>query len=347
MSERVRPVVRVGLLGCGVVGGGVVEALARNRDRIVETSGAALEVRRIAVRDLRKARNLYVDRDLLCDDWAAVCADPAIDVVVEAMGGLHPARDAIVQAIDCGKSVVTANKQLLALYGPELEQRAAARGVSLYYEASVLGGIPAVHTLQTYFAANRVRRLRGIVNGTCNFVLTRMEEAGVTLHEALAEAQRLGYAEADPSQDIDGDDALYKLQILTRALAGQGLDLAAIPKQGIRSITLADVQKATSAGRRWKHVVEVSFDDKGRPVSASVGPVALTADDPLYRVGGVQNALAIEGDLVGEVTLMGPGAGALATASAIVEDLVKWLTRLTSLPSHHLAPTPRVLVCSP
>ncbi|WP_067931832.1 homoserine dehydrogenase [Alicyclobacillus kakegawensis] len=322
----------IGLLGCGVVGGGVVEALDRNQDKIYERAGRRAAIERIAVRDVTKPRSVRLAPELLCDDWRSVVAHPGTDVVVEAMGGVEPARVALLTALAAGKPVVTANKQLLALHGPELLATARANGATLHYEASVLAGIPAIHTLQTYFQANRVRRLRGIVNGTSNFILTRMD-TGASFSAALAEAQALGYAEADPSQDVDGDDALYKLQILIWTLCGATLPETAIVKRGIRGLTERDVQRAAAQGKRWKLVAEAVFDAAGTPVSAAVEPLAVPPEDPLFHVGGVTNALTVEGDLVGEVTLMGPGAGALATASAIVEDLVKCL-RTTALPAH-------------
>ncbi|MCL6632197.1 MAG: homoserine dehydrogenase [Alicyclobacillus herbarius] len=316
--------VRIGLLGCGVVGGGVVEALAQNRERIHQYAGVVPVIHRIAVRDAGKTRHPEVKRRQLCTDWRAVVEDGEVDVVIEVMGGIEPARSAILAALCAGKPVITANKQLLALHGPELMECAHRHGATLHYEASVLAGIPAIHTLNTYFFANRVRRLRGIVNGTSNYILTRMTE-GQSFAEALAEAQSLGYAEANPSQDINGDDALYKLQVLIWTLTGQPLPSALIRKRGIDVLSAQEVWEAKRQGKRWKLVAEAEFDAAGNPVLATVEPIALAVDDPLYHVDGVANALSIEGDLVGSVTLMGPGAGALPTASAIVEDLLQGL----------------------
>ncbi|MCL6627672.1 MAG: homoserine dehydrogenase, partial [Alicyclobacillus shizuokensis] len=273
----------IGLLGCGVVGSGVVEALSRNQDKIYERAGRRPVIERIAVRDLTKPRSVRMAPERLCDDWYSVVAHPQTDVIVEAMGGVEPARAALLTALTAGKSVVTANKQLLALHGAELLATARANGATLHYEASVLAGIPAIHTLETYFQANRVRRLRGIVNGTSNFILTRMN-TGTSFSAALAEAQALGYAEADPSQDVDGDDALYKLQILIWTLCGSTMPETAIVKRGIRGLTERDVRRAAAQGKRWKLVAEAVFDAAGTPVSAAVEPLAVPPEDPLFHV---------------------------------------------------------------
>lgn len=325
--------VRIGLLGCGVVGGGVAQALVTNRAPIERACEARLLLHRIAVRNLSLPRNTFVDTTRLCTDWRKVCTDPEVDIVIEVMGGLQPAYEAVLAALTHGKHVVTANKQLIALYGDELREKARVLGLQLHYEASVLGGIPALHTLQTYFAANRIRKLRGIVNGTCNYILTQMWKTDQAFEDALHDAQVLGYAEADPAMDVDGFDAYYKLQILTRCLLGVEVDWAAVPRVGIRDITPGEITRAKEADRKWKHLVCLELDNEGQPIRASVGPTALSADDPLYFVDGVQNALCVEGDLVGQVVLMGPGAGSLATASAVVEDVVK-MTRRTKA---HLA----------
>jgi homoserine dehydrogenase len=244
MSARLR----LGLLGCGVVGGGVVEGLHQNGAYIASRVGVELAISRIAVRDLARPRTPHVRREWLTGDWRAVCEAPDVDVVIEVMGGIDPALEAVRTALLRGKHVVTANKQLLALHGEELHAIARQTGRRLLYEASVLGGIPAIHNIETYFQANRVKRLRGILNGTCNYILTRMEADCLPFREALAEAQALGYAEADPTMDVDAWDATYKLQILASLAFGQRLPVETIAREGIRRITLAEVLAAKPGG---------------------------------------------------------------------------------------------------
>lgn len=322
---RYRPPIHrlnVGLLGCGVVGGGVVAALHQSTRRIEQTAGLHFDIVRVAVRDLQRDRGPLVQRGWLCTDWRAICEADDVDIVVEAMGGLSPAKEAIEAALAHGKHVITANKQLLAAYGEPLRAQARRAQRNLLFEASVLGGIPALHAFQTYFGANQVQALRGIVNGTSNFILTRMRDADATFAEALAEAQAAGYAEADPTADVEGYDALYKLQILARAGLSIDLPAEAVYRMGIAEVTRADLALAERLGCKVKHVAEVSVDGAG-DVCARVGPAFVAQSDALYSVDGVQNALVVRADLVGELTFAGPGAGAMPTASAIVEDLVK------------------------
>ncbi|MCL6452307.1 MAG: homoserine dehydrogenase [Alicyclobacillus sp.] len=318
-------VVRIGLLGCGVVGGGVVAALEQNRAALLARAGAEVVVHRIAVRDLAKERHEAVDAARLCTDWRSVVNDPAVDVVVEVMGGLEPAHAAIQAALAAGKDVVTANKELLARHGEALQALAAAKGRALMCEGSVLGGVPAVHNLHSYFVANRIGHIRGIVNGTNNYILSRMEDAGLDFAEALAEAQRLGYAEADPAMDLEGRDALYKFQILARLAFDVDVVADDVDVAGISDVTQADVQLAAQLGCRLRHVVEGRWDAESGRLWASVRPQLTTQDDPLYHVTGADNFLGLEGDLVGRIGLLGPGAGALPTASAVVEDIVQLL----------------------
>lgn len=330
-------VVRIGLLGCGVVGGGVVEALSVHRKRIEEACGAKIEITHIAVKDLHRSRNPHVSTELLCDDWDAVCRADDVDVIIEAMGGQSAAKSALLAALSHGKHVVTANKELLAEHGLSLVDAASEKGLQLQCEASVLGGIPAIHNLTTYFRANRIRKIRGIVNGTCNYILTQMYERSTPLTEALAEAQVHGYAEPDPAFDIEGRDPYFKLRILATEVSGSWSDevLIGAPK-GILEITEAEVAAAKDAGAKIKHVVTAEWDEDGNLQRAAVAPVWVTADDPLFGVDGVQNALCITGDIVGDILLVGPGAGALPTASAILEDLAK-VCQTAILPARVLA----------
>lgn len=315
--------VRIGLLGCGVVGGGVVAALSSNRLALLARLDADVAIWRIAVRDLTLPRVPEVQPEWLCDNWNQVVADPLVDVVVEVMGGVEPAYSAIVLALENGKDVVTANKELLALHGESLQRLAAARGRTLMYEGSVLGGIPALHNLHSYFVANQIGSIRGIVNGTNNYILSSMNDAFQGFSNALAEAQRLGYAEADPAMDIEGRDALYKFQILARLAFDVEISAADVDVSGISEVSEEDVAFVKLLGCRLRHVVEGQWHAATGRLNASVRTQVVAADDALYHVSGVDNFLSLEGDLVGRIGLMGPGAGALPTASAVVEDIVK------------------------
>ncbi|WP_233096048.1 homoserine dehydrogenase [Alicyclobacillus sp. SO9] len=316
--------IRIGLLGCGVVGTGVVRVLQQNRERIEAVFGRPVEIEKIAVADLTRPRMSFVPVAKLCDDWKRVCTDDNIDVIIEVMGGQTAAKDAVSVALQHGKHVVTANKELLSTQGGALYELARSRNVRLECEASVLGGIPALHTLETYFRVNQIRKLRGIVNGTSNYILTKMHADGTEFAEALAEAQELGYAEPDATMDIEGLDASFKLQILAKYVS-KTVTIAEFKAQpsGISQVTQQDIQQALAQGKRIKHVVSAEFAADGCITSMHVGPQLLSSDDVLYHVNGVQNALELSGDIVGDILLSGPGAGALPTASAIVEDLAK------------------------
>lgn len=313
---------RVGLLGCGVVGSGVVQALAQSAQETARKRGVVFEVVQIAVRDVQRPRPSHVNRALLCRDWRRVCQADNVDVVVEVMGGLSPAKEAIEAALTNGKHVVSANKQLLAAHGEELSAIADRVGKSLLFDASVLGAVPALHLLDTYFGANQVRSLRGIVNGTCNYILTQMRTAGQPFAQALAEAQTAGYAESDPSADIEGADALAKLQILARKAFGRSLPAGSVQCSGIEHVDKADLVLAAELGCKLKQVAQLQMDPDG-VLSARVGVALVAPDDPLYGIDGVQNGLVVSSDLAGDLLLAGAGAGALPTASAIVEDLLK------------------------
>lgn len=314
--------VRVGLLGCGVVGGGVAAWLQQAQAQAPWHGSVIFELTRIAVRDVERERPACVDRALLTTDWRGVCLADDVDVVVEAMGGLSPAREAITAALQHGKHVVSANKQLLAAHGDDLLALAAASGRDLRFEASVLGAIPALHMLDTYFAANQIEALRGIMNGTSNYILTTMAKQGLPFAEALARAQAAGYAEADPTADIEGCDALAKLQILANKAFGVSLPVAGFDLAGISAVHASDLALAARAGWKLKHVAELRAADDGT-LAARIGPAMVASDDPLFGIDGVQNGLVVTADLAGDLLFAGAGAGAMPTASAIVEDLLK------------------------
>src|SRR5579883_1373601 len=251
--------VRIGLLGCGTVGGGVIQLLGANAEYLAQTVGAPLQVARVLVRDGDKERVPQLDRALLTTDPEAVLGDGSIDVFVEVMGGVDPARLYVERALDARRSVVTANKMLLALHGPALVDRAVARGVDLAFEGSVGGGIPVIRVLREALASDWVVRLEGIVNGTCNYVLTRMRDDGLGFDEAVREAQAKGYAEADPSLDVDGHDAAHKLVVLAMLAFGARVPAESVPTEGIRGIEPVDHRFAEQFGFVIKHLA-VGYD---------------------------------------------------------------------------------------
>lgn len=315
--------IRIGLLGCGVVGTGVIEVIEAKKEYIGQRLGVQFQIQRIAVRDVLRERHPIVDKQKLCLHWSDVCAAEDVDIVIEVIGGATVAKDAVLTALRHGKSVITANKELMARFGDEIRQTAAQHGAFVRHEASVLGGIPVLSTLETYFAMNQIRGLRGIFNGTSNFILTSMHQDGLSFEEALNHAQVLGYAEADPSMDVDGIDAWYKLQIILDSLAVPQAKRVGPSATGIRGISPLDVYQATQENAKVKHVVTAKWDAERDVVHCDVRPQRLDASDPLFHVDGVLNAICLEGDIVGDITLTGPGAGAYPTASAVLEDLVK------------------------
>lgn len=311
---------RVGVLGCGTVGGALVRLLLDDGAGIAERSGVRLELVAVAVADRAKPRP-WLPARLVTTDAAAVVADPAVDVVVELIGGLEPAGSLVEAALTSGKSVVTANKVLIAARGAALADAAAGAGVDLLYEAAVAGAIPVIRPLRESLAGERVRRVTGIVNGTTNFILTLMADGTVSYDEALAEAQRLGYAERDPSADVDGHDAAAKAAILAGlAFRGAVVD-DDVPRQGIAGIPAADVVSARRLGFVVKllAVAERTEDDR---LSVRVHPALVPVDHPLAAVRDAFNAVFIEGDACGELMLYGRGAGGDPTASAVLGDLI-------------------------
>lgn len=292
--------------------------IGRNRSLIAERSGVDLEISKILVRDLAKERN-GVDRSLLTDRPEEAVANGA-DVVVEVIGGVEPARSLVLSAIDAGKHVVTANKALLAECGPELFRRAAERNVRIGFEASVGGGIPIVRALSSGLAGNRIERICGILNGTCNYILTRMGEEGLSFDKALAEAQARGFAEADPSLDIDGIDSAHKLQILAGLAFGRSLARDSVRVEGIRAIEEEDFEAAESLGFVVRHLAVGR--DLGTSLDLRVHPALLPKDHPLAHVRNENNAVLLKGDAVGEMVFHGKGAGAAPTASAVLSDII-------------------------
>jgi homoserine dehydrogenase len=312
--------VRIGLLGCGTVGGGAIQLLKANAEYLAQSVGAPLEVVRVLVRAPDKDRVPELDRSLLTTDPEAVLGDPDIDVFVELMGGVEPARAYVERALNAKRSVVTANKMLLALHGPSLVDRAIANGVDLAFEGSVGGGIPVIRVLREALASDWVTRLEGIVNGTCNYVLTRMRSDGLSFDDAVREAQAKGYAEADPSLDVDGHDAAHKLVVLAMLAFGARVEAARVPTEGIRAIDPIDHRFAERFGFTIKHLA--IGRDRGEGVELRVHPALVRRDTPLANVGGVMNAIALEGRALGPCLLSGRGAGDLPTAVSVVADIL-------------------------
>ena len=323
-GSLLRPV-RVGLLGCGNVGGALVQLLTSQADAITERTGVPLEVARVAVRTPRRSGIPAFLEDRLTTDAESLASDPQIDVVVEVIGGVEPARSLVLQALKAGKPVVTANKELLAHAGAELFEAAATAGVDLLYEAAVAGAIPLIRPLRESLAGERITRVMGIVNGTTNFILTRMSEDGAAYADALAEAQSLGYAERDPTADVEGYDAAAKAAILASIAFGVKVVAGDVYREGISAVTAADIAYARSLGYVVKLLAVVEADGDGdgpAEVAVRVHPAMLPATHPLAAVRESFNAVFIEGQAVGELMLYGRGAGGMPTASAVLGDLI-------------------------
>jgi homoserine dehydrogenase len=311
---------KVGLAGLGTVGTAVVELLERGRDKLAARCGRAIDVVAVSARSRAKKRGIDLKKLRWFADPAALAADPAIDVVVEVIGGEgNPAKRVVETALAAGKPVVTANKALLARHGHRLALLAERNGVALNFEASVAGGIPIVKTLREGLNGSSFTRIYGILNGTCNYILSRMEEDRLAFDECLREAQRLGYAEADPSFDVEGHDTAQKLAILSSLAFGTKVDPAAIYVEGISSITLADLDAAAELGYRVKLLGVAVKTEAG--IEQRVHPTMVPRDSAIAQVMGVTNAVTVDAEGLAPITLVGPGAGGAATASAIVSDL--------------------------
>ncbi len=312
--------VRVGLLGCGNVGGALVQLVAENGDAIAARTGLRLEIARVAVRHVGRYASLDLPAGVLGDDATAVVADPEIDLVVEVIGGVDPARRLILAALEAGKPVVTANKELVAASGAELFDAAAKAGVDLLYEAAVAGAVPLMRPLRESLAGDRLERVIGIVNGTTNFILTRMAEGGESFADALAEAQELGYAESDPTADVDGFDAAAKAAIIASVAFGVQVGAADVYREGISGITADDVAMAARLGYVVKLVAVAEKTDDA--VAIRVHPAMVPKDHPLAAVREAFNAVFVEGAAAGELMFYGRGAGGRPTASAVLGDVI-------------------------
>ena len=316
----------VGLLGLGTVGAGVANILLtpENRHPLI----AELDIKRVAVRDLQRSRPVNLPSSLLTTDPQAVVDDKDVQVVVEVMGGIEPARTLIMRAIAAGKSVVTANKAVIARHGEEISAAAAAAGVYVLIEAAVGGGIPIIEPLKQSLGGNRIDRISGIINGTTNYILSRMAQEGAAYDEVLKDAQDLGYAEADPAADVEGFDAADKVAILAGLAFGGPVDRSAIPTNGISSLKSLDVDYANKLGYGVKllaiaeRLSPESLRGESLPLAVRVQPTLVPDEHPLAGVNGVNNAILVEGEPIGRVMFYGPGAGAGPTASAVVADIL-------------------------
>ncbi|KVW96169.1 homoserine dehydrogenase [Thiobacillus denitrificans] len=326
--------INVGLLGLGTVGGGTLTVLRRNAEEITRRAGREIRVVRAAVRDLEKAKLLAGDLPLTTNPFDVV-DDPDIDIVVELIGGLEPARELVMQAIANGKHVVTANKHLVAKYGNEIFAAAQAKGVMVAFEAAVGGGIPIIKALREGLTANRIEWLAGIINGTSNFILTEMRDKGAAFEDVLKEAQRLGYAEADPTFDIEGIDAAHKLTILSAIAFGIPMQFDRAYTEGISKLTREDVQYAEELGYRIKLLGIARRAENG--IELRVHPTLIPERRLIANVDGAMNAVLVKGDAVGPTLYYGAGAGAEPTASAVIADLVD-VTRLHTADPHHRVP---------
>ncbi len=310
----------IALIGCGTVGGGVAKLLIEQPERLAARAGRPLVLRRVVVRDPDKPRAVRLPRDLVTTDLQQVLRDPSIQVAVELVGGVDWARRAVLSLLESGKDVVTANKALLAEYGPEVFDAARRHGRAVAFEASVAGGVPIIAALAQSLAANQILALQGILNGTSNFILTAMTEGARSYTDALAEAQRRGYAEADPTLDVNGADAAHKLAILAQIAFGVAVPLSAIECRGIDVVDALDVRFAGELGYVIKLLAEAFLSDN--QLALHVSPVLLRRAAPLAQVRGAYNAILVVGDAVGDTLYYGQGAGQMPTASAVTADLI-------------------------
>lgn len=314
--------VSVGLLGLGVVGSGVTKLIEKYQEDLVHQLGCGVRVKKVLVRNLEKARNTDIDESILTTNCDDVLNDPEIDVIVEVMGGIENARQYILRAFQEKKHIVTANKDLIALYGPELEAAASENGCDLFYEASVGGGIPLLRGLSDGLVSDRIQQVMGIVNGTTNYILTKMDVDGASYEAALKEAQDLGFAEADPTADVEGLDAARKMVILARLSFLTNVELDDVEVEGISKLSLTDLQYGKQLGYSMK-LIGFANRTNDHHIEVSVQPTFLSNKHPLASVKDEYNAVYINGEAVGETMFYGPGAGSLPTATAVMSDVVE------------------------
>ncbi len=325
MQERE---IRIGLIGLGTVGSGVVRILQKHRDDFKTKIGVDLVLAKAVDRSRSKGEVLGLPNEIVGDDVSFVIDDPSIDIVIELIGGINPAKEFVLRALNAGKNVVTANKALMATHGEEIMKAAEKAGVDIAFEASVGGGIPIIHPLKESLAANEISKVIGIVNGTTNFILSEMAEKSIPFEEALEEAQRRGYAEADPTADVDGLDAAAKIAILASIAFNSRVTADKVFTEGIRKIAPKDITYARDVGRAIKLLAIAARTSDG--IDVRVHPAMVPLSHPLASVGGVYNAIYVVGDSVGDVMFYGQGAGSLPAASAVVGDVIDIARRLAA-----------------
>ncbi|GED58789.1 homoserine dehydrogenase [Brevibacillus formosus] len=312
--------IKLGLMGFGTVGTGVVRIIQAHQEDLQKQTGLSIEVSRILVQDAEKSRNISSMEGVLTTDPASLLDDPEIEVIVEVIGGIHPAKEYILGALERGKHVVTANKDLMALHGAEILEKAQEKGCDVFYEASVAGGIPILRALVEGFSSDRIAKMMGIVNGTTNYIMTKMSQEGAEYSEVLKEAQALGYAEQDPTSDVEGFDAARKMAILATLGFRVPMKLEDVDVKGISSVSKEDIAYGKQLGYEIKLLGLARRDEEA--IEVSVQPTLVPKSHPLASVNGVFNAVYVHGEAVGETMFYGPGAGELPTATAVVSDLV-------------------------
>jgi homoserine dehydrogenase len=312
--------VKVGLMGFGTVGTGVVRIVQGHQEDLQKQTGLGIEIHKILVQDVKKSRSIASMKEMITANPADLLDDPEIDVIVEVIGGISPAKEYILAALERGKHVVTANKDLMALHGGEILQKAQEKGCDVFYEASVAGGIPILRALVEGFSSDRITKMMGIVNGTTNYILTKMSQEGADYAEVLKEAQALGYAESDPTSDVEGFDAARKMAILATLGFRVPMKLEDVDVRGISKVSKEDIAYGKKLGYEVK-LLGIARRD-GEAIEVSVQPTMLPKSHPLASVNGVFNAVYVHGEAVGETMFYGPGAGELPTATAVVSDLV-------------------------
>ncbi|MCM3709534.1 homoserine dehydrogenase [Sporosarcina luteola] len=314
------PSIKVAILGFGTVGEGVYRILQEKREEIKKSTGFTVDVVSILVKDKAKERLPIIGANFT-DDIQDILGNPEIDIVLEAIVGEEPAYTYLSDAIEKGCHIITANKKMFANHGPALRKHAEFRNVQVGFEATTAGGVPIIRTVTNLLVGDRIKRIQGILNGTSNFILTKMRDEGSSFKSALSHAQQSGYAEADPADDVDGTDAFRKLMILSSLAFGQQPDWEDVPVVGINHLESIDIDDASKADLRYRHVADIWEDEKGK-LQATVGPVLIGADHPLFSIDGVNNAIIVDTEYLGPLKLVGPGAGMYPTGSAMVADLL-------------------------
>lgn len=318
--------VKVAILGFGTVGQGIYHIVNEKRKQFNDTLGVDIEIVKILVNNLNKTRS-HAPKELFTDKFEDILAIPDLDVVFEAIVGEEPAFRYLSKIIEKGSNIITANKVMFSKHGLALQEKAKQFGVRVGYEATVAGGVPVIKTMQNILRVNEVSHIQGILNGTSNYILTQMRSEGLAFEDALQDAQRLGYAEADPYNDISGQDPFRKLMILSALAFGEQPNWDDVDVKGITEITAEQVEVAKAKGLRYRHVGDVRRDEKTGKIIATVGPQLVGPEHPLYNIEGVNNAVALDTNYIGTLTLVGPGAGMYPTASVMIEDYADMLAK--------------------